>query len=331
MEEVREQEKRTRTAARVRGAQSFVYTLSSCWRRPSLVGLEVLWRWVYGVPAAGLTFVKVREILAAHTQGRYDLSLLGLDRALLNDPVGALTADPIGVVAKVTHAIGIVGPDFVRLATWLVPLLVGVWVVVSSLGRTLVLRRADAGLAARPFTLMALQIVRLVALAGSFWLWIRCIGWAARVAVEQPIAAGGEPELVLYCAVTIVTTIGLFTLWAIVSWVFSVAPLLAMLKGTGVAGSLAAAVRLGPLKGKLVEVNLVMGIVKIALIVLAMVFSATPLPFESVTTQGFLACWWAGVTVLYFVGSDFFHVVRLVAYLNLWRAFESVELPVRGE
>lgn len=331
MEEVREQEKRTRTAARVRGAQSFVYTLSSCWRRPLLVGLEVLWRWVYGVPAAGLTFVKVREILAAHTQGRYDLSLLGLDRALLNDPVGALTADPIGVVAKVTHAIGIVGPDFVRLATWLVPLLVGVWVVVSSLGRTLVLRRADAGLAARPFTLMALQIVRLVALAGSFWLWIRCIGWAARVAVEQPIAAGGEPELVLYCAVTIVTTIGLFTLWAIVSWVFSVAPLLAMLKGTGVAGSLAAAVRLGPLKGKLVEVNLVMGIVKIALIVLAMVFSATPLPFESVTTQGFLACWWAGVTVLYFVGSDFFHVVRLVAYLNLWRAFESVELPVRGE
>ena len=315
----------------MRGAQSFVYTLSSCWRRPLLVGLEVLWRWVYGVPAAGLTFVKVREILAAHTQGRYDLSLLGLDRALLNDPVGALTADPIGVVAKVTHAIGIVGPDFVRLATWLVPLLVGVWVVVSSLGRTLVLRRADAGLAARPFTLMALQIVRLVALAGSFWLWIRCIGWAARVAVEQPIAAGGEPELVLYCAVTIVTTIGLFTLWAIVSWVFSVAPLLAMLKGTGVAGSLAAAVRLGPLKGKLVEVNLVMGIVKIALIVLAMVFSATPLPFESVTTQGFLACWWAGVTVLYFVGSDFFHVVRLVAYLNLWRAFESVELPVRGE
>jgi len=81
--------------------------------------------------------------------------------------------------------------------------------------------------------------------------------------------------------------------------------------------------RLGPLRGKLVEINLVMGIVKIALIVLAMVFSACPLPFESVTTPEFLAWWWAGVTVLYLVASDFFHVARLVGYLELWRTYES--------
>ncbi len=125
-----------------------------------------------------------------------------------------------------------------------------------------------------------------------------------------------------YCALVIVATLGLFTLWAVVSWVLSVAPLLAMLRGLGVTESLAAAFRLGPLKGKLVEINLVMGIVKIALIVLAMVFSATPLPFETVTTPDFLVKWWIGVTVLYFVGSDFFHVARLVAYLQLWRAYE---------
>jgi hypothetical protein len=304
--------------------------MSSCWRSPSLAGLEVLWRWVYGIPATWLVFVQARAILSAHTRGTFDLSLLGLDKALLSDPVGALTADPIGVVGKFTRAIEVVGPDLRRLAIWLVPMLLVVWVVVSSVGRTIVLRRADKRLLARPVTLMALQMVRLVALAGSFWVWFQCIGWAARVAVEQPIAAGEEPQLVLYCAVTIVTTIGLFTLWAIVSWVFSVAPLLAMLKGTGVAGSLTAAVRLEPLKAKLVEINLVMGIVKIALIVLAMVFSATPLPFESVTTQGFLAWWWAGVTVLYLVGSDFFHVVRLVSYLELWRAFETSEISMHS-
>jgi len=69
----------------------------------------------------------------------------------------------------------------------------------------------------------------------------------------------------------------------------------------------------------------VMGIVKIALIVLAMVFSATPLPFESMTTPEFLMWWWGGVTVLYLVASDFFHVTRLVAYLELWRAYERNE------
>jgi hypothetical protein len=126
-----------------------------------------------------------------------------------------------------------------------------------------------------------------------------------------------------YFALVIVGTLGLFTLWAVMSWALSVAPLLAMLRDLGVTESLAAAFRLGPLKGKLVEINLVMGIVKIALIVLAIVFSATPLPFESVTTPDFLISWWIGVTVLYLLGSDFFHVARQVAYLQLWRAFEE--------
>jgi hypothetical protein len=64
-----------------------------------------------------------------------------------------------------------------------------------------------------------------------------------------------------------------------------------------------------------------MGIVKIALIVLAMVLSACPLPFESVATPEFMAWWYVGVTVLYLVASDFFHVVQLASYLELWRSY----------
>jgi hypothetical protein len=143
------------------------------------------------------------------------------------------------------------------------------------------------------------------------------------VAVNGPIAAGQEPSLVLYCALTIVATIGLFTLWAIVSWVLSVAPLLAMLLDRGVGASLTAAFRLGAVRGKLVEINLVMGIVKIALIVLAVVFSSCPLPFESVATPGFMLHWYVVVGILYCVASDFFHVVRMMAYLELWKAYRA--------
>ena len=313
----------------VRGTQTFVHTLSSCWSRPSLTGVEVLWRWAYGAPALWLTWTLVHRNLVTHG-GAKGYPRFGLDPALLNDPVGALTADPMGVVAKVEQAAGIVMPDLLRIAVWLGPLLVAVWIVVSSLGRTMVLRRADSALKPRVFTLMLLQVVRLAALAGSFWVWFSGIQVAARVAVIGPMAAGQEPNLVLYCAISIVTTLGLFVLWGVVSWFFSIAPLLAMLQGLGVAGSLRAAMRLGSLKSKLVEINLVMGIVKIGLIVLGMVFSATPLPFQTVTTPGFLACWWAGVTVLYLVGSDFFHVARLVAYLNLWRGHEG-EISLRAK
>jgi hypothetical protein len=220
-------------------------------------------------------------------------------------------------------ALGELLPAVLRVVLWLAPAMVVAWVVVSAVGRTIVLRRADQRLHSRVATLIVLQAIRVVALLGSFVVWFWCMQRIAQMTVTGPVALGGEPNLVGYFSLVIVATLGLFTLWAVVSWALSVAPLLAMLKGLGVGGSLAAAFRLGPLKSKLVEINLVMGIVKIALIVLAMVFSATPLPFESVTTPEFLLWWWVGVTLLYFLGSDFFHVARQVAYLQLWRAYEG--------
>src|SRR6202012_4539373 len=101
--------------------------------------------------------------------------------------------------------------------------------------------------------------------------------------------------------------------------VFSIAPLLVLLEDCGIATSLYRSMRLGPLTGKLVEVNLVMGIIKLALIVLAMVFSATPLPFESVMQGAPLYIWWTLVTLMYLVASDFFQVERLMAFVQFWR------------
>nr|WP_218624049.1 hypothetical protein [Granulicella sp. dw_53] len=297
--------------------------MARCWRQPSLTGLEVLWRWIFGVPTLWVVYVQMRSILLLHTDGTMDVARLGIDRRLTADPVGVAAADPLGVTAKIGEAVGILLPDILHVALWLVPVLMVVWVVISSVGRTLMLRRMDKALHTRIGTLLVLQAVRMLALLGTFVLWIYCLRWVADIAVTRPITAGQEPNLVLYFALMIVATLGLFSAWAVVSWALAVAPLVAMLRNVGVGSSLQSAFRLGALKSKLIEVNLVMGIVKIALIVLGMVFSATPLPFESATTPEFLRGWWIGVTILYLVGSDFFHVARLMAYLELWRAYEE--------
>jgi hypothetical protein len=294
-----------------------VHTLSECWRRPSLTALEVLWRWAYGIPA----------LLVLWYEGQKILRETPVDFAALRNMT---VLDPMGSAATLAKAMETLLSPVLRVALWLAPVMVVAWVVMAAVGRTVVLRRVDRRLHNRVGTLVVLQAVRVVALLGSFGVWFWCMERVAELTVTGPVAAGGEPNLVGYFSLVIVATLGLFTLWAVVSWALSVAPLLAMLKGLGVGGSLAAAFRLGPLKSKLVEINLVMGIVKIALIVLAMVFSATPLPFESVTTPAFLLWWWAGVTVLYFLASDFFHVARQVAYLQLWRAYESEKNLVRG-
>ena len=305
------------TGVPVRGTQSFVRTLSECWHRPSLTALEVLWRWVYGVPALWSVWHWVYPVVMA----------AGVDWGALQ---GMTILDPMAAANTLGQAIALVAPPVSAVLRWLAPVLVVVWIVVSSVGRTWMLRRADSRLQSRVGTVMVLQAIRMCALAVSFWIWFLLLEAAAGATIVLPVAAGQEPNLVGYCAAAIVTTLGLFVLWGVGSWALSVAPLLAMLRGLGVVDSLRAAFRVGELRSKLVEINLVMGIVKIALIVLGMVFSACPLPFESVTTTGFMVIWCAGVSLLYFVGSDFFHVARLVAYLELWRTFQTNELGGNG-
>jgi hypothetical protein len=300
-------------AAPVRGTQSFVHTLVACWKRPSLTALEVLWRWAFGAPALALV---ATQALGVWRKAQIDTTALRQISLL----------DPMSAAATLTQVGMQLLPPLLRVAEWMAPLLLVAWIVVSSFGRVAVLRRFDAQLHARPVTLMLLQAARMAALLGGFALWFVSLQAAAVVALNGPIAAGHDPDLVLYCAIVIIATLGMFTLWAIVSWVFSVAPLLAMLGNLGARASLAAAFRLGPLRSRLVEINLVMGIVKIALIVLALVASASPLPFESVATTQFMACWYAVVTVLYLIASDLFHVVRLVAYLKLWKSSDHTAL-----
>jgi len=300
----------------VRGTQSFVHTLSWCWQRPGLTALEIAWRWALGIPAAAIVW---REALRIWNSVPLDVG--ALERMTILNPMAS--------AETIRDATGqLLVPAFV-VVTRFGPLLLATWIVVSSLGRALVakqiLRRMDCGVTVRPGTLILLQALRMLALAGSFAAWFYCLRVDAVIAVATPIGEGREPSLVLLCAIGIAATLGMFTLWAIVSWVFSVAPLLAMLRGLNAGAALKAALMLGELKAKLVEINLVMGIVKIALVVLAMVFSACPLPFESIATPGFMVRWYIAVGAWYLIASDFFHVVRLAAYVQLWRSYEPTE------
>lgn len=291
----------------IKGTQSFVHILSECWSRPSLLALEVLWRWLLGVPLLLLFAYEGMRVYAAVSS---QLAAAGIDQFSIVDPMR--TAE----IASGIYAI--IAPPIVRTALWLVPVAVLIWAVVSGIGRNAVLRRYDHSLPRRPFTLTLLQLLRILFLGGSFAFWFAAIQWSANYALS-----GDEPNLVVYCALVICLSLGVFTLWALVSWVFSIAPLLVLLENRGVGSSLVRSLRLGPLTGKLVEVNLIMGIIKLALVVLAMVFSAIPLPFASNMEGPPLYAWWVIVSIAYLVASDFFQVARLVAFTQFWRGLAS--------
>jgi hypothetical protein len=297
-----------------RGTQSFVRVLSECWSRPGLVALEILWRWLFGIP---LMMVLVWQVGRIYSVVSDRLVAAGVNQLSLADP---MSAAPI-----IADAYAIIEPLILHLAAWLIPVAGLAWAVASGIGRNAVLRRYDASLPQRRMILSALQLLRIIFLGASFWLWFAAVQWAANYSLS-----GDEPNLVTYSALVIFTSLGIFILWALVSWVFSIAPLLVLLERRSLLSSLLRSMRLGPLTGKLIEINLVMGIVKLALIVVAMVFSAVPLPFESAMQGPPLYTWWVVVSVLYLVASDFFQVARLVAFIDLWRALSSQDLSAKA-
>lgn len=300
-------------AETVRGTQSFVGVMTEVWRRPSLTGLELLWRWAVGAPIVAL----------AVWQGLLLSRSVSLDAAALE----AMTVfRPVTAFDAMGGAVRTILPVAMPVAVWLVPVAAVAWVVMAAAGRTVVLLRFDRALRARPVTALALGSLRAILLTGAWVLWVWLMLAAGRVAITGPAASGGDANVVLYSAMVICGSLLVYVLWAVVGWVFQLAALLAMQQNLGAADSLKVALRCGVVRGKLIEVNLVMCIVKIALLVLAMVFSACPLPFANVESPTFLACWWAGVVVAYLVALDYFHVVHAVAQLSLWRVYEFREV-----
>ena len=294
----------------MRGTQSFVGVMSAVWQRPSLTGLEIGWRWGVGVLALGAAWGAFRSLGA-----QFSIDMAAFQRVTVFQPVAAI--ESLGAAKDAVEGLAL------PILRWLVPLACMVWLIAAAVGRSVVLRRLDPAPKRRGWALFLLNGVRAALLAGVWGVWFWGIGWASHFSITGPAARSEEPSLVVFCALVICGTLALYVLWAISSWPLQLAPLLALREDLGLGASLRAALGAGPMRGKLIEVNLVMHIVRIALIVLAMVFSASPLPFSSVATQTFLACWWTGVILLYLAASDYFHVVRAAAYLAMMRLYGS--------
>jgi len=306
-------------ARKLRATQTLVSYMGFVWGHPSLVAIEVAWRWLVGVPFLLVVWMQVQRILT-----QIPLSAAGLDRLDSQNPWSSAVI--------LADAFARYEPPVFAVLRWLLPAGIVVWAVVSGVGRTLVLARMRAlepvaGERRRSVLrvlpgFVGLQGLWMLALIGCLWLWYRGVGWAA----ATHITIGAQPDLVGYLCWLIFLSLGIFILWAVTSWTLAVAPVVLFLEGgSGSLGPFGALIRsfsLGKvLSGKLLEVNLVLAIVKIMLIVLDMVFSAAPLPFSDEFGPDALHVIYALVFLGFLIGNDFFHVVRLRSFVGLWRHY----------
>jgi hypothetical protein len=297
---------------KIRGTQLLVEHLGVVLRRPSLIAIEIAWRWLFGIPFLLVCWNQIGKILVA-----YPLENSGFNSIDTQNPWVAAT--------QLSEVFSYYAPHVAAILPWLIPAAIA-WVIVSGLGRSLLLSRLPSGsrLPFRPVTAMVLQAVWLGILAVTFWCWFRSIQWVA----ATHIAVSGEPDLIGFAIWSIFLSLGFFTAWAFVSWTASVAPLLALLERRSALFAFGLTLRLGKLfTSKLAEINLVLGIVKLALFVVAMVFSAAPLPFSDQLGPQAMHFVWGASGIFFLVADDTFQVVRLKAFLEFWKLFRGSELP----
>jgi len=291
----------------VRGTQLLVEHMGGVFRRPSLVAIEVAWRWLFGIPFLLICWQQAQQILAAYPVE--SSAFASLD-----------TQNPWVAAVQISSGISFYEPHVLAVLRWLLPAAALIWIVVSGFGRGLLLQRMDTEMRFRPFTMMVLQGAWLGLFALVVWGWVRSMQWVAATHIN----VSGEPDLVGYFIWTIFLSLGFFTAFALTSWPLVVAPILVQREKRSIVSALRESLRLGkPFTGKLVEINLVLGIVKLALIVVAMVFSAAPLPFSDELGEGAMHVIAAASVVFYFVANDFFQVVRIRAFLEFWKTFRG--------
>jgi hypothetical protein len=299
----------------VRGTQSLVGQMGWVFGRPLLTAMEVGWRWLVGLPVLAVCWIEAQRILTA----------LPLESAGLT---GINPQDPWVAAVQLDHAWQLYKPEVAGVLGWLVPVAAAAWVVISGLGRSVVLwRLASASgqrVRIRPIGMMVLQAAWLVVVGAMVGAWVWAMEWVGATHIAAGSMAGGEPDLVGYSMWAIFLSLGFSTAWALVSWPVGIAPVLMVMEECSPAQALGRSVRLGKaFTSKVVEINLVMGIVTLALIVLAMVLSAAPLPFSDQLGTDSLHVLWAMAAVAYLIASDYFQVVRLKSFVEFWREFRG--------
>ncbi len=115
----------------VRGTQLLVEHMSAVFRRPSLIAIEIAWRWLFGIPFLLVCWKQSQQILAAFPPESSGLSSIDAQ-------------NPWVAAAQLSNVASYYEPHVLTVLRWLLPVAALAWVVLSGVGRNLLLRRMEA-------------------------------------------------------------------------------------------------------------------------------------------------------------------------------------------
>ena len=294
-------------AEQVRGTQTLVSQMAWMLRHPAVVALEVCWRWLFGIPFLLVCWSRLQHVLTILPPEDSGLTSINAQ-------------NPWIAAGELSRAWWQYQPLIANELRSLLPIAALAWILVSAFGRSFALKAAEPRIRFRPAAMLLLQTAWLIVFASICCGWFWSVG---RVASTH-FTRGSEPDLIGFAIWLIFLSLGYFTLWGLLGWIVSVAPVLMLLEDCSVPSALRLTFKLGrPFTSELFEIGMVMGIVNLALVVVAMVLSAAPLPFSDELGGDALHVVWAAAAVFYLIAHDYFQIVRLKCFVQFWNIFRG--------
>ncbi len=256
-----------RASAPLRGTQSMVGYMGWVFSRPAIVAIEVAWRWIFGIPLLLVCWKQFEQILAA-----YPLESSGFNSLDAQNPWVA--------IVQLANVWSYYQPHVFAILRWLAA---GKRALLGSDLRAWPHRRSQAPESSTPISSRGIDRVA-GSMAGASRLDLlalvrmHAVGRGHSHKHRRRAGPGGLLPSGRSFSPSRFSWRGLSSAGRC-----HIAPLLVLLENRSVLSALGQSLRLGKaFTGKLAEINLVMGIVKLALLVVAMVFSQ--LRFHSATT-----------------------------------------------
>jgi hypothetical protein len=290
-------------------------------RDPWLLLLEVAWRWSFGLTAGGLLWLGWVRIARVLLLSRADSHALQSHDAFL-------------MAQAASHILVSLGMPVLRLAALLLSAISLLWILLSALGRTLVLRRLVnfLGLITEGTDSVAIRQIRFRSmLALQVWrillAWLSLAVMMGGILVAAHIAnRGSRPDYVMYYALAVPVLAAAALFWVIVNWYLSSAS--AWIGRQGAGAVLATRMTIGyaaARKGDVGGLNVTLTLVRVLALLLAFILCI--LPASMASSQGYWG-WVIAIALLYFVAADLVYVARLASYLMLEEQEQQVPAEV---
>ncbi|HXZ81234.1 MAG TPA: hypothetical protein VEG30_15000 [Terriglobales bacterium] len=269
---------------------------------PSLVLGEIAWRWGFGLVVWAVIFYTALTFLAGIKISDGEWRVLK-------------SLEPYSMALVLAQILADLGPMLGRWIPAVIPVLMVLWVVLASIGRAATLKALLQESATNWLGLLGINTLRVVVLLAAV---LAFFGGGILIGAWIPPSPEKQllPTLLIFLVALVVGSI-----WSMLNWFLSLAPIFALRDGRGGFASFRESVELfRSYPGRYTTIAAALGLMRsvllgaILLASLAVVGAAAQGQWRGALTFSVI------VSLIYFAMTDFLHIWRIAAYVKLAEA-----------